>query len=268
MVSILSSATTTVEGSRPCATGCCPCSCASCRRASSTCRSRAMHVPRRDPSTVVPDAYPGTQVPLFVPDEKDGLTARELTWGFQPKGGGSHGAVLLARAVPPAWSSTPGSRRRSSRRAHRPRHVGRAHPAWPLPRARPRVLRVVDAAKPTRGTRRRRVRRRVRCRRRNREPATAASRKKTPRPQVRYGALGPQHLPHGLRVGGRALPRGDHAAQRERGTRAQPHAAGAGPRREPHLAGGRLATSWPIEAPSRSRPSSSRSRSVAAAYRS
>lgn len=58
-------------------------------------------VPRRDPSTVVPDAYPGTQVPLFVLDENDGaagfpsLRAAELTWGFE--GGRRPGLVFNTR---------------------------------------------------------------------------------------------------------------------------------------------------------------------------
>ncbi len=39
-------------------------------------------VPRRDAKTVVPDAYPGTQLPLFVPGQHDELEATALTWGF------------------------------------------------------------------------------------------------------------------------------------------------------------------------------------------
>lgn len=47
-------------------------------------------VPRRDPDLVVPDAYPGHQLPLFVPDDVGGLQAVELTWGFDvPSGNGS-----------------------------------------------------------------------------------------------------------------------------------------------------------------------------------
>lgn len=47
------------------------------------------HVPRRDPSVVVPDAYPGSQVPLFVPSEDGSLSAAQLTWGFpSPAQGG------------------------------------------------------------------------------------------------------------------------------------------------------------------------------------
>lgn len=39
-------------------------------------------VPRRPEGETVPDAYPGTQVPLFVPDSTGKLTAQALTWGF------------------------------------------------------------------------------------------------------------------------------------------------------------------------------------------
>ena len=48
-------------------------------------------VPRREPGTAVPDAYPGTQVPLFVPDGDGGLVATELFWGFEglPSRGGA-----------------------------------------------------------------------------------------------------------------------------------------------------------------------------------
>lgn len=47
------------------------------------------YVPRRDPSIVVPDAYPGSQVPLFVPSDDGTLGATELTWGFpSPAQGG------------------------------------------------------------------------------------------------------------------------------------------------------------------------------------
>ncbi|MCI6682356.1 MAG: SOS response-associated peptidase [Parafannyhessea umbonata] len=47
------------------------------------------YVPRRDPSIVVPDAYPGSQVPLFVLCDDGTLAATELTWGFpSPAQGG------------------------------------------------------------------------------------------------------------------------------------------------------------------------------------
>ncbi|MDO4798823.1 MAG: SOS response-associated peptidase family protein [Coriobacteriales bacterium] len=39
-------------------------------------------LPQRDPSVVVPDAYPGKQLPLIVPDPSGNLTPAELTWGF------------------------------------------------------------------------------------------------------------------------------------------------------------------------------------------
>ena len=39
------------------------------------------YVPRRDPSIVVPDAYPGSQVPLFVLRDDGTLAATELPWG-------------------------------------------------------------------------------------------------------------------------------------------------------------------------------------------
>ena len=39
-------------------------------------------VPRRDPDVVVPDAYPGKQLPLFAPGVDGRLQAVELTWGF------------------------------------------------------------------------------------------------------------------------------------------------------------------------------------------
>lgn len=47
------------------------------------------YVPRRDPSIVVPDAYPGSQVPLFIPEDDGSLSATQLTWGFpSPAQGG------------------------------------------------------------------------------------------------------------------------------------------------------------------------------------
>ena len=39
-------------------------------------------VPQREPGFVVPDCYPGKQLPLFVPDDSGALEAVELTWGF------------------------------------------------------------------------------------------------------------------------------------------------------------------------------------------
>lgn len=45
-------------------------------------RSGHARVPRRDSRAKVPDAYPGSQVPLLVPDGEGGLVPTELTWGF------------------------------------------------------------------------------------------------------------------------------------------------------------------------------------------
>lgn len=46
-------------------------------------------VPQREPDIVVPDAYPGRQLPLFAPDANGRLQALELTWGFEhPTQGG------------------------------------------------------------------------------------------------------------------------------------------------------------------------------------
>lgn len=39
-------------------------------------------VPQRDAGTNVPDAYPGSQVPLFVLDDDGNLMPTTLTWGF------------------------------------------------------------------------------------------------------------------------------------------------------------------------------------------
>lgn len=39
-------------------------------------------VPHRAPGIVVPDAYPGSQLPLFVPDDKGDLQVATLTWGL------------------------------------------------------------------------------------------------------------------------------------------------------------------------------------------
>ncbi|RRF91121.1 MAG: DUF159 family protein [Coriobacteriaceae bacterium] len=141
------------------------------------------HVPRRDPSVVVPDAYPGTQVPLFVPDEKNNLTARELTWGFQPRSGGSRG-------------NGPSGQGSSSRLVFNTRietaleqaHTGRGMWAEPIRYGRclvpvrafyewwtqPNPPEVPVAADGTADG----------------EPAGAGKRKKAPRPQVRYGLSG------------------------------------------------------------------------------
>lgn len=39
-------------------------------------------IPRREPGVVVPDVYPGRQLPLFVTNGSGALEAVELTWGF------------------------------------------------------------------------------------------------------------------------------------------------------------------------------------------
>jgi putative SOS response-associated peptidase YedK len=54
-------------------------------------------MPRRDDTETVPDAYPGTQMPLFVPNKAGELTARLLTWGFQQPGGGASKLVFNTR---------------------------------------------------------------------------------------------------------------------------------------------------------------------------
>lgn len=45
-------------------------------------RTGRARVPQRRPDTAVPDAYPGSQVPLFVPDADGNLVPAELSWGF------------------------------------------------------------------------------------------------------------------------------------------------------------------------------------------
>ncbi|MBP3893332.1 MAG: SOS response-associated peptidase family protein [Atopobiaceae bacterium] len=45
-------------------------------------RSGHARIPRRDDATVVPDAYPGTQLPLFTLDARGDLQVSELVWGF------------------------------------------------------------------------------------------------------------------------------------------------------------------------------------------
>lgn len=53
-------------------------------------RSGRARVPRRDPDMVVPDAYPGKQLPLFTQNEAGELEAVSLIWGFDaPKGANS-----------------------------------------------------------------------------------------------------------------------------------------------------------------------------------
>jgi putative SOS response-associated peptidase YedK len=54
-------------------------------------------LPRRDPNLVVPDAYPGRQLPLFVTNERGELDAVELTWGFTTTVGGKEKLVFNTR---------------------------------------------------------------------------------------------------------------------------------------------------------------------------
>lgn len=53
-------------------------------------------VPARDAgSAPVPDAYPGTQVPLFVMDDAGALQAQMAAWGFDGPGRGARGGKKL-----------------------------------------------------------------------------------------------------------------------------------------------------------------------------
>lgn len=54
-------------------------------------------IPPRDPSIVVPDAYPGKQLPLFLPDGQGGLVTATLTWGFPSPQGPSAKLVFNTR---------------------------------------------------------------------------------------------------------------------------------------------------------------------------
>lgn len=54
-------------------------------------------VPRRDPKTVVPDAYPGTQLPLFTLDDAGQLQVSELSWGFDAPVGSRSKLVFNTR---------------------------------------------------------------------------------------------------------------------------------------------------------------------------
>lgn len=61
---------------------------------SSTGRAR---IPSRDPSIVVPDAYPGTQLPLFTTAEDGSLEVTVLTWGFSASIAGKSKRVFNTR---------------------------------------------------------------------------------------------------------------------------------------------------------------------------
>lgn len=54
-------------------------------------------VPRREPHVVVPDVYPGRQLPLFVPTASGALEAVELTWGFDAPPGSRSKLVFNTR---------------------------------------------------------------------------------------------------------------------------------------------------------------------------
>ena len=44
-------------------------------------------VPQRDSKVMVPDVYPGQQMPLFVADAEGNLVVKTLTWGFDAPAG-------------------------------------------------------------------------------------------------------------------------------------------------------------------------------------
>lgn len=54
-------------------------------------------VPRRQPDTRVPDAYPGSEVPLFVCDERGELQVAQLRWGFDAEIRGKSKTVFNTR---------------------------------------------------------------------------------------------------------------------------------------------------------------------------
>ena len=54
-------------------------------------------LPHRDSAVTVPDAYPGKQLPLIVPDASGELTATELRWGFDAPPGASSKLVFNTR---------------------------------------------------------------------------------------------------------------------------------------------------------------------------
>lgn len=60
-------------------------------------RTGHARVPRRDSGVQVPDAYPGTQVPLLVPDGDGNLVPAELAWGFPTERGGHRRLVFNTR---------------------------------------------------------------------------------------------------------------------------------------------------------------------------
>ncbi len=54
-------------------------------------------IPSRDPNIVVPDAYPGTQVPLFTTTEEGSLQVAVLSWGFSATIAGKSKRVFNTR---------------------------------------------------------------------------------------------------------------------------------------------------------------------------
>ncbi|MDO4797617.1 MAG: SOS response-associated peptidase family protein [Coriobacteriales bacterium] len=60
-------------------------------------RTGRARVPPRDPATILPDAYPGTQVPLFVWDDDGRLRVAERIWGFEAQVGGRSKRVFNTR---------------------------------------------------------------------------------------------------------------------------------------------------------------------------
>lgn len=54
-------------------------------------------VPHREPDVVVPDVYPGRQLPLFVPDDAGELTASSFVWGFEGPPSGRQKLVYNTR---------------------------------------------------------------------------------------------------------------------------------------------------------------------------
>ena len=54
-------------------------------------------LPQRDPSVDVPDAYPGRQVPLLMPDPEGRLEPVALTWGFEGPSGSRSKTVFNTR---------------------------------------------------------------------------------------------------------------------------------------------------------------------------
>ena len=54
-------------------------------------------VPAREPGVVVPDAYPGTKLPLLIPTQQGALEPTELIWGFDGQTNASSKLVFNTR---------------------------------------------------------------------------------------------------------------------------------------------------------------------------